>query len=170
MNEMESDMATPPRILRLPLVRERTGLSRSSIYLRISEGRFPRPVSLGAAGRRLAGVRGHRVAEGKDRGQPAGRASRGRLAMTGAYLSFYSQDRPELSRGNGLERMCSCPSPDHEDSKPSCSVHVDTGKWYCHGCGEGGGVVKWLRLAPAACRVRKPCEQPGGSVWRRSPR
>ena len=40
-------MATPPRILRLPLVRERTGLSRSSIYLRISEGRFPRPVSLG---------------------------------------------------------------------------------------------------------------------------
>jgi len=47
MNVMESDMATPPRILRLPLVRERTGLSRSSIYLRISEGRFPRPVSLG---------------------------------------------------------------------------------------------------------------------------
>ena len=47
MNAMESDMATPPRILRLPLVRERTGLSRSSIYLRISEGRFPRPVSLG---------------------------------------------------------------------------------------------------------------------------
>ncbi len=47
MNEMESDMATTPRILRLPLVRERTGLSRSSIYLRISQGRFPRPVSLG---------------------------------------------------------------------------------------------------------------------------
>jgi len=47
MNEMESDMATTPKILRLPLVRERTGLSRSSIYLRISEGRFPRPVSLG---------------------------------------------------------------------------------------------------------------------------
>ena len=47
MNEMESDMATTPRILRLPLVRERTGLSRSSIYLRISEGRFPRPISLG---------------------------------------------------------------------------------------------------------------------------
>ncbi len=47
MNEMESDMATTPKILRLPLVRERTGLSRSSIYLRISEGRFPRPISLG---------------------------------------------------------------------------------------------------------------------------
>ena len=47
MNEIESDRILTPRILRLPLVRERTGLSRSSIYLRISEGRFPRPISLG---------------------------------------------------------------------------------------------------------------------------
>ena len=35
------------RILRLPEVRHSTGLSRSSIYLRIAEGRFPKPVSLG---------------------------------------------------------------------------------------------------------------------------
>ena len=34
-------------ILRLPTVKARTGLSRSTIYLRISEGRFPKPVSLG---------------------------------------------------------------------------------------------------------------------------
>lgn len=34
-------------ILRLPSVKARTGLSRSTIYLRISEGRFPTPVSLG---------------------------------------------------------------------------------------------------------------------------
>lgn len=34
-------------ILRLPIVKARTGLSRSTIYLRISEGSFPRPVSLG---------------------------------------------------------------------------------------------------------------------------
>lgn len=34
-------------ILRLPDVKFRTGLSRSSIYLRVAEGRFPRPVSLG---------------------------------------------------------------------------------------------------------------------------
>ena len=66
--------------------------------------------------------------------------------MTGAYLSLYSQDRPELERGKGAERMCSCPSPAHEDRKPSCSVQVESGKWFCHGCGEGGGVVKWLRL------------------------
>ena len=34
-------------ILRLPTVKARTGLSRSTIYLRISEGRSPKPVSLG---------------------------------------------------------------------------------------------------------------------------
>ena len=66
--------------------------------------------------------------------------------MTGAYLSLYSEDRPELGRGSGAERMCSCPSPGHEDRKPSCSVHLESGKWFCHGCGEGGGVVTWLRL------------------------
>lgn len=36
-----------PSILRLPTVQARTGLSRSTIYLRISEGGFPKPVSLG---------------------------------------------------------------------------------------------------------------------------
>jgi len=34
-------------VLRLPLVKARTGLSRSTIYLRIAEGTFPKPVSLG---------------------------------------------------------------------------------------------------------------------------
>jgi prophage regulatory protein len=35
------------RILRLPAVKVDTGLSRSTIYLRVSEGTFPKPVSLG---------------------------------------------------------------------------------------------------------------------------
>ncbi|HIB83440.1 MAG TPA: AlpA family transcriptional regulator [Chromatiaceae bacterium] len=34
-------------ILRLPAVKVRTGLSRSSIYLRISTDDFPAPISLG---------------------------------------------------------------------------------------------------------------------------
>ena len=44
-------------ILRLPDVKARTGLSRSTIYLRMSENRFPRPVSLGdrAVGDRAVG-------------------------------------------------------------------------------------------------------------------
>ena len=66
--------------------------------------------------------------------------------MTSAYLGLYAEDRPGLSRGSGAERMCSCPSPGHEDRKPSCSVRLESGQWFCHGCGEGGGVVKWLRL------------------------
>lgn len=35
-------------LLRLPAVKARTGLSRSSIYVHISKGRFPKPVSLSA--------------------------------------------------------------------------------------------------------------------------
>ena len=34
-------------ILRLPAVKSRTGLSRSTIYLRVAQGDFPKPVSLG---------------------------------------------------------------------------------------------------------------------------
>lgn len=39
--------------LRLPQVKARTGLSRSTIYARIAEGSFPKPVPLG--GRRAVG-------------------------------------------------------------------------------------------------------------------
>lgn len=35
-------------ILRLPAVKARTGLAGSTIYLRISEGSFPKPISLGS--------------------------------------------------------------------------------------------------------------------------
>ena len=38
----------PYEILRLPQVKARTGLSRSTIYLRIADGTFPKPISLGA--------------------------------------------------------------------------------------------------------------------------
>lgn len=39
-------MAT--RILRLPAVIERVGLSRSAIYARMAKGQFPRPLRIGA--------------------------------------------------------------------------------------------------------------------------
>jgi len=35
------------KILRLPAVKALTGYSRSSIYLKISNGTFPKPISLG---------------------------------------------------------------------------------------------------------------------------
>ena len=37
----------PTRMLRLPEVQARTGLSRSTIYMRVELSRFPQPVSLG---------------------------------------------------------------------------------------------------------------------------
>jgi prophage regulatory protein len=46
-------------ILRLPAVKAATGLSRSTLYLRIAAGVFPRPVSLGG---RAVGWPAHEVA------------------------------------------------------------------------------------------------------------
>jgi len=40
-------MANTLSILRRKQVEARTGLSRSTIYLRIQEGKFPKPVNLG---------------------------------------------------------------------------------------------------------------------------
>lgn len=47
------------RIVRFPEVRMLSGLSRSTIYLRISEGLFPRPISLGP---RMVGWRESEIA------------------------------------------------------------------------------------------------------------
>ena len=48
MTEHERRANPPTRFLRLPEVQARTGLSRSTIYVRLEQGRFPRPVSLRA--------------------------------------------------------------------------------------------------------------------------
>ena len=45
---MEQGMDAPARVLRLPRVQARTGLSRSTIYVRVADGNFPKPVRLGA--------------------------------------------------------------------------------------------------------------------------
>jgi len=45
---MEHSLNLKERILRLTEVKARTGLSRSTIYLNISQGTFPRHISLGA--------------------------------------------------------------------------------------------------------------------------
>lgn len=51
-------------ILRLPDVLLITGLSRSTVYLRVSEGMFPKPISLGG---RAVGWLEHEVQEWIDR-------------------------------------------------------------------------------------------------------
>ena len=47
-NVIELEGSVRVRILRLPEVQRRTGLSRSTIYVRLDQGLFPKPVSLGA--------------------------------------------------------------------------------------------------------------------------
>ena len=41
------EVEVPTRIVRLPDVQARTGLSRSTIYVRVAAGSFPKPVQLG---------------------------------------------------------------------------------------------------------------------------
>lgn len=36
-------------------------------------------------------------------------------------------------------RMTSCPTPDHDDTNPSCSVGPE--RWRCFGCGSNGTVI-----------------------------
>lgn len=43
--------ASPKRIIRLGGVKIRTGLSKSSIYNKINQGTFPKPVALGPGAR-----------------------------------------------------------------------------------------------------------------------
>ncbi|STX44495.1 prophage CP4-57 regulatory protein AlpA [Legionella donaldsonii] len=48
VNEKEtSNQKLPLKILRRRAVQERTGLGRSSIYSKISQGEFPKPIALG---------------------------------------------------------------------------------------------------------------------------
>ena len=47
MAEKQQSLPDSFNIIRLPDVRSCTGLSRSTIYLRIKQGSFPHPVSLG---------------------------------------------------------------------------------------------------------------------------
>jgi prophage regulatory protein len=44
---MSVQVQNPLRLLRRKQVESRTGLSRSTIYARIAEGSFPRPIDLG---------------------------------------------------------------------------------------------------------------------------
>ena len=66
------------RILRLPTVKGKTGLSRSTIYLRIKEGTFPKQVTLGerAVGWIESEIDSWLAAQiEQSRGAPLGRAS-----------------------------------------------------------------------------------------------
>ena len=37
-----------PQLLKISVVQERTGLARSTIYAKVADGSFPKPISLGS--------------------------------------------------------------------------------------------------------------------------
>ena len=85
-NTMGRRTKPPIRFLRLPEVLERTGLSRSTIYVRLAAGCFPQPVSLG--GRAVGWIEAEvdewvreRIAESRFEGERAG--GRGEAARAG---------------------------------------------------------------------------------------
>ena len=64
------EVEVPTRIVRLPDVQARTGLSRSTIYVRVAAGSFPKPVQLGGPCRWLDRVGGGCMDPAADRGEP----------------------------------------------------------------------------------------------------
>ena len=69
-NLIEQNKQKQVRFLRLPEVMARTGLSRSTIYVRLDEERFPRSGLAGCPRRRLDRGRGGGVDARADRGEP----------------------------------------------------------------------------------------------------
>ena len=78
-------------ILRLPDVKRSTGLSRSTIYLRILQGTFPKPVSLGE---RSVGWVESEIQEWLQRRIDASRSESGRDqgATLGARGKFHAEN------------------------------------------------------------------------------
>jgi len=56
-------------------------------------------------------------------------------------LEYASQSFEFEQRGRG-EYFARCPK--HTDNTPSLSITPETNKYFCFGCGRGGGIVKWL--------------------------
>jgi len=84
------------RILRLPDVKAATGLSRSTIYLRVSQGSFPRPISLGGGSQaRAVGWLDSDIEQWIERQVQASRS----IAFQGAQAD--SKSSPKLSEKNG---------------------------------------------------------------------
>lgn len=57
------------------------------------------------------------------------------------YEHFVSFDE---ARSSGDQLYACCPF--HHDTNASFTVNVNTQEWYCHGCAQGGGEVRFLEL------------------------
>ncbi len=60
------------------------------------------------------------------------RFDKARIAGEIDFAAYFGSELGELRHLNGDEHQALCPF--HEDTNPSLSVNLATGKWYCHGC------------------------------------
>lgn len=60
------------------------------------------------------------------------------------YRGFYQRHIPKFDANGKTEVQCLCPF--HDDKEPSLSVNLEKGVFKCFGCGEQGGVVKFVQL------------------------
>lgn len=61
-------------------------------------------------------------------------------------------------RQSGDQAYACCPLPGHTDRRPSWSVHMTEGVWYCHGCATGGNLEQ-LVMAMGSL------SQPDAGAW-----
>lgn len=48
----------------------------------------------------------------------------------------------ELNGKSSGNILVSCPEPDHDDKKPSCSISIDKGIYHCFSCGASGHITQ----------------------------
>lgn len=58
-------------------------------------------------------------------------------------MDFYQKFVDIVDAGSGEQVYALCPF--HKEKVPSFTINVNTHEWYCHGCGEGGGYVKFFQ-------------------------
>ena len=59
------------------------------------------------------------------------------------YRTFYRRNIPDFSVNGKADVLCHCVF--HKDTKPSLSVNIETGLFFCHACGEKGNAVQFIQ-------------------------
>src|SRR5438093_11905114 len=90
---------------------------------------------------------------------PANRRDRGNGRATPAAPEDQHEFERLMARAGvvprrGGEELIRCPSPDHEDRRPSCSVNWLAAVFHCHSCGVGGGMGVLRRLTGQQEKIR----------------
>jgi DNA primase len=66
-------------------------------------------------------------------------------------------DPPNGWNGSSDYMIC-CPSPDHEDSSPSCIVHPQSSRFHCFGCDAKGDVLELVSRVEAVKSLSKSAD------------